>query len=195
MAIWPINAKKQNVFFHSCPAHSLTEIRMGIFDIFNIHKNNGPAVKSAGATFYPDKIVLETVDRIKDLYGVTSVNVTVLHSNADSALLGITLRHHLEQSRDNIKKPKDIDDGYKQYLEAAGLRNIKEHYWNALHLIISQEDNVITLTPTRNGGPTGKTRGFANSKEEPLILDATVSDQDLGDAVLQGWAKCVCNYP
>jgi hypothetical protein len=167
---------------------------MGIFDIFKIHQKK-PAIKSAGATLYPDKIVIETVDRIKDLYGVSSVNLTVLHSNADSGLLGITLRHHLEQSRDNLKKPKNADDGYKQYLKAAGFKNIKEHYRNALHLMIYEEEGAISLAPTINGGPTGKTRGFANTKEEPLTLDANISDKDLGDAVRLGWARCVCNYP
>ena len=80
---------------------------MGLWDIFKPQsKQEGSTAKWAGATLYPDKIVIETEDRIKDLYGVISSSVTVLDPKADSQLLGQTLRYHREQSRDNLKKQR-----------------------------------------------------------------------------------------
>jgi hypothetical protein len=140
---------------------------------------------------YPDKIVIETVDRIKDLYGVISTNVTILDPKADSALLGQTLRQHLEKSRDNLKKTTDIDGRYAAYLKAAGFKNRKEHHRNAFHLIIHEKDDKISLAPTINWGPAGKNRGFVNTKDQPFVVDIKASNTELGDALRQGWTKCM----
>ncbi|MBL0741397.1 contact-dependent growth inhibition system immunity protein [Chryseolinea lacunae] len=167
---------------------------MNILEIFKLgQKKHKPKVLGAGATLYPDKIVIETVDRIKDSYGIISTYLTILHPDGDSILLGQTLRHHLGQSRDDLKMTKDIDGKYTDYLKKAGFKNRKEHYRNALHLMISEKDGKIRLAPTINGGPTGKNRGFMGTKEEPISVDSNVSDVELGDMLKLGWSKCVCN--
>jgi hypothetical protein len=169
---------------------------MGLLDIFKLQsKLTISIVRQAGATLYPDKIVIETVDRIKDLYSITSTNVTILGLEAGSEFLGQTLRYHLEQSRDNIKKPKDIDDRYAKFIKAAGFKNRKEHYKNALHLSVYEKDGKITLTPMINGGPTGKNRGFSNTQHQPFVVAVKVSDAELGEVLKVGWTKCVSNYP
>ena len=139
---------------------------------------------------YPDKIVIETVDRIKNSYGVTSSNVTMLKADVDSVTLGQTLRRHLDQSRDNLKTTETGD--YKDYLKAAGFKTRKEHYKNAIHLTVDKRNNRISLNPTINGGPTGKDRGFSETKET-IILSTTVTDKELGDQIRYGWSKCECN--
>ena len=140
---------------------------------------------------YPDKIVIETVDRIKDLYSVVSSDVSVLDPDVESGLLGRTLRYHLEKSRDGISQKTNIDRRYDDFLKAAGLKNIKEQYRNALHLIIHEKDDKISLGPTSNGGPTGQNRGFRNTKDQPLIVDTNATDMELGDSVRLGWSKCM----
>jgi hypothetical protein len=167
---------------------------MGLLDIFRKNKIKRPIIKGAGATLYPDKIVIETVDRIKDLYGVISTNVTLLDPNVGSDVLARTLRHHLEQSRDDLKQTIDTEGRYKDYLKAVGFKNRKEHHKNALHLIIHQEGDRISLEPTINGGPTGKNRGFVNTKDEPITVDISIPDDELGNTIRLGWSKCVCNY-
>lgn len=167
---------------------------MNILDIFTRgHKTQTPIVRGAGATLYPDKIIIETVDRIKDLYGIISANVTILNSDADSALLGKTLKHHLEQSRNNLSKTTNTDKRYEEYLKATGFKNRKEQHRNGLHLIIHQKNGMISLAPTINWGPTGKNRGFVNTKDKPLTVDTNVTDSELGESIRLGWSKCVCN--
>ena len=158
---------------------------MGLFDIFK-HKTK---IKGAGATLYPDKIVIETVDRISNSYGVTSSNVTILKADVDSVTLGQTLRRHLDQSRDNLKTTETGD--YKDYLKAARFKRRKEHYKNATHLTVDKRNDKISLNPTINGGPTGKDRGFLETKET-IILSTTVTDKELGDQIRYGWSKCEC---
>jgi hypothetical protein len=169
---------------------------MGLLDIFKLQsKQTSSIVREAGATLYPDKIVIVTVDRIKDLYGITSTSVTTLGPETGSECLGQTVRYHLEQSKDNIKKPKDIDDRYAKFLKAAGFKNRKEHHSNALHLMIHEKEGKISLSPMINGGPTGKNRGFSDTPHQPFIVDVRVSHTELGDALKLGWTKCVSNYP
>jgi hypothetical protein len=45
---------------------------------------------------------------------------------------------------------------------------------------IHQKDNIIGLEPTINRTPTGKNRGFVNTKDQTLTLDTDVSDKELG---------------
>lgn len=168
---------------------------MNILEIFKTgQKTRKPTVLGAGATLYPDKIVIETVDRIKDSYGIISTNLTILDTNVESNLLGQTLKHHLGHSIDDLKMTKNIDGRYTDYLKKAGFKNRKEHHRNALHLMINQKEGKISLAPTINEGPTGKNRGFNGTKEEPVTVDSNVSDSELGDIIKLGWGKCVCNY-
>jgi hypothetical protein len=162
---------------------------MGLLSLFKAKQKR----KGAGATLYPDKIVLGTVDRIKDSYEVITANVTVLDANVDNELLGKTLRHHLEQSRDDLRM-NDATERYKDYLKAAGFKTRKEHYKNALHLMVGQRAGKIFLEPTINGGPTGKDRGFANTTDKPLAVDENATNKELGDMVRLSWSKCICNY-
>lgn len=163
---------------------------MGLFDIFKTAKNiKRSTTKEAGATLYPDKIVIGTIDKIKDSYSVISSKVTILPAPVDAQTLGKTLRYHLNQSDDNLKG--DTEGRYKDYLIAAGFKNRKEHYKNARHLFVRQKGDKIFLEPTINGGPTGKDRGFANTVDPPLIIDIQASDSELGDTIRRGWHKCV----
>ncbi|HMJ70385.1 MAG TPA: contact-dependent growth inhibition system immunity protein [Cyclobacteriaceae bacterium] len=164
---------------------------MGILDLFKKNTRQEGKVLGAGATLYPDKITIETVDRLKAPYGVVSPkNITVLKSGADHETLGKVLRHHLTQSKDDLKRNTDIEKRYRQYLEAAGFKSIKDHYKNALHLMIHQKNGKISIGPTINGGATGKNRGFLNTTEGPITVEATISDIELGDLIRSGWSKC-----
>jgi hypothetical protein len=162
---------------------------MGLLSLFKAKQK----IKGAGATLYPDKIVLGTIDRIKDSYEVITANVTVLDANVDNEILGKTLRYHLDQSRDNLRT-SDATERYKDYLKAAGFKTRKEHYKNALHLMVGQKDGKIFLEPTINGGPKGNDRGFANTTDKPVAVDENATNKELGDMIRLSWNKCMCNY-
>jgi hypothetical protein len=161
---------------------------MGLLTFFKIkEKVQRPIIKGAGATLYPDKIVIATINRIKDSYGVTSANVTVLGTEVTSQTLGQTLRKHLDQSRDDLKEAETGE--YKDYLKSAGFKNEREHYKNALYITIDQKGNKISLGPTINGGAKGVNRGFAHIAGE-VVLDASISDKELGNHLRLVWSKC-----
>jgi len=163
---------------------------MKILDIFKKGNTTPTRFLQANATSYPDKILIETTDRVRDGFGISSVKITILAADPDSELLGSTVRHHLKLSEDNLRTPKDLNKNYNEFLSVAGFRNGKEHHKDALQLLIDQVDNVITLYPNRNGGWTGKNRGFTPVENAEIKVDANSSNSDLGESIKLGWTKC-----
>lgn len=157
---------------------------MRLFGIFKAQNRR----QRAGAILYPDKIIIQTIHTIKNSYGVISSDVSILNANEDSESLGRTLRKHLAQSRDDLKTTETGQ--YKDFLKATGLKTRKEHYKNARYLVIDNRNGKISLTPTINGGTTGKDRGFAETTEI-ITMDTQVTDKELGVQLQYGWTKCV----
>jgi hypothetical protein len=155
---------------------------MSIFSIFgrNKHLKNKMEFLEANATLYPDKILIETTDRVKEGFGISSMKLTILPVNTDNQNLGSTLRYHLNLSRSDLKIPKDYKEHYKNFLVRAGFKNGKEHHRNALNLAISQKQNLITISPSKNGGYTGKERGFHGIKDTDIIVGSDIDNFTLG---------------
>ena len=168
---------------------------MSIFNIFKREKNTQQidAVLQASATLYPDKILIETVDRVKEGFGISSTNISTLPVDVDNDTLGSTLRHHLNSTQAGLSIPKDYKKHYQDFLDKAGFKNGKEHHKNALHLTVTQRQDKITISPTKNGGYTGKDRGFLGIKDSNIVLTADIDNVTLADKIKEGWSKCECN--
>ena len=183
----------------NCPAIAnawpLYAIAMSIFNIFKREKNTqqNDTVLQASATLYPDKILIETIDRVKEGFGISSTNISTLPVDTDNNTLGSTLRHHLNLTRTGLTRPKDYKKHYQDFLNKAGFKNGKEHHKNGLHLTISQRQDKIILCPTKNGGYTGKDRGFLGIKDSDIIVTADIDNSMLADKIKEGWSKCECN--
>ena len=173
----------------------LYSIAMSIFNIFKRQKNTQEidTVLQASATLYPDKILIETIDRVKEGFGISSTNIATLPIDTDNNTLGSTLRHHLKSTRTGLTRPKDYKKHYQDFLSKAGFKNSKEHHRNALHLTISQRQDKIIITPTKNGGYTGKDRGFSGIKDSDIIVTVDIDNSILADKIKEGWSKCECN--
>lgn len=173
----------------------LYAIAMSIFNIFKRKKNTQQVdtVLQASATLYPDKILIETVDRVKEGFGISSTNISTLPVNIDNNTLGLTLRHHLSLTRTGLTRPKDYKKHYQNFLDKAGFKNGKEHHKEALHLTIIKRQGKITLSPTKNGGYAGKDRGFLGIKDSDIIITTDVDNSTLAHSIKEGWSKCECN--
>lgn len=165
---------------------------MNIFKLFKkqIETKKEDFVLQANATLYPDKILIETVDRVKEGFGISSTNISILPVNADNDTLASVLRHHLSLTKMGLTKPKDYEKCYQDYLDKAGFKNGKEHHLNALLLSIYQRDDKIAISPTKNGGHSGKERGFLAIKNADIIVQSSISNADLSDKIKEGWSKC-----
>lgn len=100
---------------------------MSIFNIFKRKKNTEPKEKVllASATLYPDKIIVETIDRVKEGFGISSTKVTILPIDTDSNLLGLIVRQHLHSTEIDLAIPKDYKQHYTDFLKKAGFKNGK----------------------------------------------------------------------
>ncbi len=144
----------------------------------------------AGATLYPDKILIETVDRVKEGFGISSTKITTLPVDADLETLGAIIRQHLNLSQTGLSIPKDYKQHYKEFLTKAGFKNGKEHHESALYLSILFRQDQIIIGPTKNGGYTGKDRGFSGIKGSDIIIDANVDNSTLAGKIRYGWVRC-----
>jgi len=147
----------------------------------------------ASATLYPDKIIIETIDRLKEGGSISSTKIAILSLDTELSLLGSTIRYHLSLTETNLPTPKDWKQHYTGYLMQMGFKNGKEHHKNALLLNLHQKDDTITISPTKNGGFTGKDRGFLGIKDSDIIFITDIDNSTLGDKIKFGWTKCECN--
>jgi hypothetical protein len=162
-------------------------------DILRILKKKGDEQKilQANATLYPDKILIDTTDRVKEGFGIASLNFSILPTDIDNEILGQNIRHHLSLTKTGLPIPTDYKQAYNDFLNKAGFKNGKEHHKDALHLIIFQKGNQITISPTQNGGYTGKDRGFLGMKDvDSINVSHNVDDFALGVSIRDGWRKC-----
>jgi hypothetical protein len=173
----------------------ICQLPMNVLNIFKPQKDNKhkEVILQASATFYPDKILIETIDRVKEGFGISSTNIAILPFDTDPETLGSTIRHHLGLTKMGLAIPKNYKKHYKDFLDKAGFRNGKEHHKNALHLTISHRQNQITISPTKNSGYTGKDRGFLSIKDADIIVNADIGNSTLGDKIKEGWTKCEFN--
>lgn len=166
--------------------------------ILNIFKRKKEAqakdiILQANAILYPNKILIATLDRAKEGFGISSANITTLPIDTDLEVLGSIIRHYMGLTKTGLPIPKDYKQHYHDFLKRAGFKNGKEHHRNALLLNILQKGNQIIIGPTRNGGYTGKDRGFLGIKDSDIILNADIDNTMLGDKIKFGWTKCECN--
>lgn len=157
-------------------------------------KEHGVKVKTqqATATFYPDQILIVTDDKTVVGYSIVTTTMTKLPIDAAADTIGQTVRKHLSSSRTDVPAPSDFKARYQAFLNSAGFKNAKAHHKGGRHLFIYQKDQAVIITPTINGGATGKKRGFLGSKHIPSIqVSASIGDEELGERIKEGWLKCI----
>jgi hypothetical protein len=82
-------------------------------------------ILKANAILYPDKIVVETMDTVKEGFSITSSKISILPFDIDTSKLGSTIRHHLNLTEINMTIPKDYKQHYSDYLKQLGLKMVK----------------------------------------------------------------------
>ena len=148
----------------------------------------------ASSTLYQQQILIATEDKTVVGYSIATPKITKLLADATAVSIGQSVRKHLSLSKTGVPAPTDFRAMYQDFLNAAGFKNAKAHHKAARHLSIYQKDQEIIITPTINGGATGKNSGFLGSKDiPPIFVSTSVSDKELGENVKEGWLKCFVN--
>jgi len=162
---------------------------MNLFKIFTREKPT-KTIQRASATLYPEKIIISTENVVKEGFSISTTNISVISPEISNELLGSKIRHHLSLTLLNQPIPKDYNAHYQSFLKATGLKTAKEEYNNAKYLSIRRQNSQLIITPTANGGATGKNRGFLSFENNDIVLDFNLSDAELGIYTRNGWNLC-----
>jgi len=132
-----------------------------------------PIIQSISAKKYPNKIVIETYNQIKNSYSIRSTEVSILETNSSNTEIGKAIIKHLSLSK-VVEKVSDEDRKVNNeiYKKITGLKSMKAQMKDALCVNISRKNNQIEFSPTVNGGTAGHRKGFHFSEEKLTIEDS-----------------------
>lgn len=127
------------------------------------------------------------------------VEPVYLVPDADDSMLGATLRQCLEKSRhiEMVEFQKmfkagvfnQLDEDRNQVaMQKYGYKTKRALYKNMLCCWISVSDGQIEIAPSRQKSVDS----YTATKEgpEPLVLDASIDDAELGSALREGFKRC-----
>lgn len=162
-----------------------------MIDIRNIFRKR-EKYQSIGVVKYDDKIVFETISKIKNRHSIRALDISVLQFDASTSEIGLTIIKHLNLSKFNIKMPSDterkiIDENYKKL---TGLKTFKSQMKDSLYISVSRENNQLKFTPTINGGTSGDRKGYHFLEKESLIIIDSGDFELIGKTLLEVYLKC-----
>ena len=147
--------------------------------------------KTIGVTTYPDKIVLTALHQIKNSYWTNSVEIEILEINSSNELIGKIIRKQLSLSKYGIKEPTEyeIKERKEKSDKILKFKSVKESMQNSKHISISERDEKIIFSPSKNGGSAGKNRGYIYLNES-IEIRSDVSNEVLGETYKKTLEKC-----
>lgn len=138
-----------------------------------IFSKPAPIKQSIGVVKYPNKIVFETYNEIKNSYSIRSREVSVMEADSTNIDIGKTIIKHLSLSK-VVKKVSDEERKANNeiYKKITGFKSMKAEMKDALSVHISRKNNQIEFYPTINGGTAGDKKGFHFFGEKLTIQDS-----------------------
>jgi len=149
-----------------------------------------PIIQSINVIKYPDKIIFETYNKIKNSYSTRSLDISVLDINSSNKDIGKYILKHLSLSK-TINKESDEERKVNNevYKKITGLKTMKAQMKDALNVHISRENNQIHFYPTINGGTSGSRKGFHFS-EEKITIEYSENNELIGETLKLTLEKC-----
>ncbi len=140
---------------------------------------------------YPDKIVLITLNQIKNSYWTNTAEIEILEINSSIELIGKIIRKQLSLSKYGTKaltdyERKERNEKSKKILK---FKSVKESMKNSKLVTISEQDGKIIFSPSKNNGSIGKNRGYEYLKES-IEVKIDVNNETLGETYKNALEKC-----
>ena len=169
-------------------------LTLSIFRLFGERKPRAFEPKHAAITSYPDRINIDTYNKVgKEIWDWGSACiVTKLPIDVDNEEIGKAIRRHLALTRYNVqvKKYKTDAGGWYRYLAAHGFETTEQLHDEALRVNIYETDGNIMLVPTYNNGSRGRDRGFLEREWNAFKCKLTDSDEKLGAKAKVALRRC-----
>ncbi len=147
--------------------------------------------RSAGAYLRPECLIIQAEARMRAGIRVATTPVWRLPPETSAAEIGAVLRSALSAFRGD---EPNLLHGEQKVMRAAFLRQAGFRSWRSLEngarsCWIEEHDGILVLTPLRNGGTKGATKGFQPFGVEPLTSPGDVGEQAMGQLLLDAWAR------
>jgi len=149
--------------------------------------------KLVSLVFWPDRILVNQLLKTQAGFWIDVEPYVLIDSKASANEIGETILRFLDKRSYIIPTPKFNPKKNKinQRLIDAKCKTEKEFMNEAMHVQVSLEENILSFTPTKNGGYKGNGRGFSELVELSSNLNFTIDSVEIGNAVLQIKEKCV----
>jgi|SRR3954470_13456944 hypothetical protein len=151
-----------------------------------------PKRTTASAAVYrlSDRFLLHPLQRTTAGVWLASDPYANLPLDVASESLGSAALEALSLSGRTVPHPTSWEGLSTPRLKAAGVKSEKTFQTEALMVDLCRDDTGIQITPTRNGGAVGDSKGFDSLPEfktsRPLNTDAA----SLGEAIRSSFTRC-----
>jgi len=119
---------------------------------------------------YPNQIVFESYYRIESGLWKQTDLLTIESKDISSERKKELILKHLELSKSVREKHYDFVKMSENYKKKTGLSSIRKQMSFSKLVEIYRKENDISITPTRNGGTSGKNKGYEPIDEKKIEL-------------------------
>jgi hypothetical protein len=151
-------------------------------------------VRSAAAYLWSDRIVVHPQHRTVAGFWISGRPISALGPMDDASSIGLTVLGALRSSSSGVPVPDYRNEDWKalqkETWKAAGRRSLRSFMTEARYVGVRLSGDTLTLEPTRNGGASGKDRGFRPIPDATLRLTDSSAPDVLGKALVEAWERC-----
>ena len=147
--------------------------------------------RSAGVYLHSDRLIIYAHYLAAAGYCIATTPVFRLSTAASPMEVGVALRKALASFQEDMPDPLEWKTHRAMFLKATGFKS-----WKALQGLptrscwIEEVAEKVIFTPLKNGGNRGPKKGFQPFGRNPLDISISVSDEELGNSLLQVLIEC-----
>lgn len=146
--------------------------------------------KSVTVIQYPDEIIIHANNRTTHGVWIAKGPAKIVKSKFDAGLLFDQIMQTLSESKVNVDHPVDFSKWLVTFYEGIGKRGIKDYMKSAKLIDIDSNEDSFSITPTKNGGRSGKEKGFSPQVEFQIKLNSQCSQIEFIEAVYLSLDRC-----
>ena len=117
-----------------------------------------------------------------------------LPDDAGNAAIGEAVRTALAAYREDEPAPDYRSADWKELrragYRAAGARSERAYMTESTYVSLCEENGILRLAPTRNGGTRGDGKGFQFLPSAELRAQPCADSEVIGRAVREAWGRC-----
>lgn len=141
----------------------------------------------------PDVYFIHPLSRTRDGFWLFHGPTSRVERTSDAAALGQAVLDMLRESRTETPAPTDTKSfsaSCAQILKQSGVKSFLHLQRNAHMIQVEGNHSHIVMTPQRNGGSSGPSRGYHPILDKATRLPNTATENDVGRCVVAAIAHC-----